>query len=82
MAINKIIYFLKQKGIREKDIQIGLDEIDEEKYIQLLKKTIREKARKTKGNNKYDKMGRIIRFVQSRGFEPELIHRYLNTEEL
>jgi len=31
-----------------------------------------------KKKNKFEKMGQIIRFTQGRGFEPELIHRYLN----
>ena len=39
---------------------------------------MKEKAKTLKKKNKYEKMGQIIRFAQSRGFEPELIHRYLN----
>jgi len=74
----KISFFLKQKGIHGNLIQVGLDEIDEEKYIALLVKIMKEKAKTIKSANRFDKMGKIIRFAQNRGFEPEYIHRYMN----
>ncbi|HDR50284.1 MAG TPA: RecX family transcriptional regulator, partial [Mariniphaga anaerophila] len=58
--------------------QNGLDEIDADKYRETLIKTLKEKARKVKKKNKFEKMGQIIRFAQNRGFEPEMIHRYLS----
>ncbi len=66
------------KGLDDALIQNGLDELDEEKYRQVLIKTLKEKARTVKKKNKFEKMGQIIRFAQNRGFEPEMIHRYLN----
>jgi regulatory protein len=74
----KIRHYLKMKGLPEELIQNGMDEIDTEKYRGTLIKTMKEKARKVKKKNKYEKMGQIIRFAQNRGFEPEMIHRYLN----
>jgi regulatory protein len=74
----KIHYYLKMKGLKEEIIHAGLEEIDENEYIELLLRTMKEKAAGVRAANKYEKMGQIIRFVQSRGFEPELIHRYLN----
>ena len=74
----KIRYYLKMKGLDNALIQSGLDEMDEEKYRQVLIKTMKEKARTVKNKNKFEKMGQVIRFAQNRGFEPELIHRYLN----
>jgi len=74
----KISYYLKMKGLKEGLIQSGLREIDEEEYVKLLVQTMKEKAKSVRGDNKYEKMGHVIRFTQSRGFEPELIHRYLN----
>lgn len=74
----KIRHSLRMKGVSENDIETGLNEIDSEKYKKLLIKTLKEKAKKTKKKNKYEKMGQVIRFAQTRGFEPELIHRYLN----
>lgn len=74
----KIRHYLKMKGFPDEFIQNGLDEIDTEKYHETLIKTLKEKARKVKKENNYEKMGQIIRFAQNRGFEPEIIHRYLN----
>lgn len=74
----KMRYYLKMKGLDDDLIQKGLDELDEEKYRQVLIKTMKEKARSVKKKNKFEKMGQVIRFTQNRGFEPELIHRYLN----
>ncbi len=73
----KIRYYLKFKGLDEQIIRAGLSEIDQEEYIRLLVKTMKEKAKSIKNAGKYDKAGQVIRFAQSRGFEPELIHRYL-----
>jgi regulatory protein len=74
----KMRYYLKGKGLPEEIIQAGLDEIDDEKYIQALLKILKDKAKLVKKKNKYEKMGQVIRFAQGRGFEPEMIHRYLN----
>ncbi|MFO7875917.1 MAG: regulatory protein RecX [Desulfovermiculus sp.] len=74
----KIRHYLKMKGLPEELIQNGLDGIDPDKYRETLLKTMKEKARAVKKKNKFEKMGQIIRFAQNRGFEPELIHRYLN----
>ena len=74
----KMRYYLKMKGLNEKIIETGFEEIDEEQYVKLLKKTMKDKARTIKKKEKYEKMAQVIRFAQGRGFEPELIHRYLN----
>lgn len=74
----KIRHYLKMKGLPDEFIQKGLDGIDTEKYKETLIKTMKEKARKVKKKNTFEKMGQIIRFAQNRGFEPEMIHRYLN----
>jgi regulatory protein len=74
----KIRHYLKIKGLHDDLIQIGLAEIDADKYHETLLKTMKEKARKVKKKNKFEKMGQIIRFAQNRGFEPEMIHRYLH----
>jgi len=74
----KMRYYLINKGLGDDYIGPGLNEIEEEKYKSALIKTMKEKARKVKKKSKYEKMGQIIRFAQSRGFEPELIHRYMD----
>ncbi len=73
----KMRYYLKAKGLPDAVIEKGLREIDAEQYKKVLLVTMKEKAKKLKGDDKYEKTGQIIRFAQSRGFEPEIIHRYL-----
>ncbi len=74
----KMHYYLKMKGLKEEIIQSGFTELDEDAYVEMLVKTMKEKARSIKKSDKYEKMGQVIRYAQGRGFEPELIHRYLN----
>jgi len=74
----KIRYYLKQKGFAEDLILVGFEEIEEEKYVKLLLQIMRQKSKIIKSKNRFDKMGKIIRFAQNRGFEPEYIHKYLN----
>ena len=74
----KMRYYLHQKGLSDEVIQKGLDSINEEKYKMVLVKTMKDKAKSIKGKDKFTKMGQIIRYTQGRGFEPELIHRYMN----
>lgn len=75
----KMRYYLKIKGLSDNIIEIGLDEIDKEKYKNVLIKTMKDKAKTVKKINKFEKMGQVIRFAQNRGFEPEMIHRHLNS---
>lgn len=74
----KMRHYLLAKGLSDDVIQKGLETIDDEKYKDLLVKTMKAKAKSIKKKNKFEKMGQVIRFTQSRGFEPELIHRYMN----
>ena len=73
----KMRYYLKAKGLSNEVIEKGFLEIKEEQYKKVLISTLKEKAKTIKSGDKFDKMGQIIRFAQSRGFEPEMIHRYL-----
>jgi len=74
----KMRYYLKMKGLSDETIRYGMENIDEEKYKNLLIKTMKAKAKTIKSKNKFEKMGQVIRYAQNRGFEPELIHRYMN----
>jgi len=74
----KLRYYLKAKGLPDNIIENGLNNIDEAQYKKVLLATMKEKAKKVKSENKYEKAAQIIRFAQSRGFEPEIIHRYMN----
>lgn len=73
----KIRHSLRMKGLPEDLIQNQLAEIDPEKYRKLLIKTMKDKAKAVRKHDRFEKMGQIIRFAQTRGFEPEMIHRHL-----
>jgi len=73
----KMRYYLKAKGLSTDVIEKGFKEINEEQYKKVLISTMKEKAKTIRTTDKFDKMGQIIRFAQNRGFEPEMIHRYL-----
>jgi regulatory protein len=68
----KISYELKQKGISEKCIQYGLQEIDNKVYIKTLQKEIEKKTKELKENNTFILKNKIIKYFYSKGYEPEL----------
>ena len=74
----KMRYYLKMKGLSDTIIESGMQEIDQEEYVKLLVRTLKDKAKTIKKREKFEKMGQLIRFAQGRGFEPELIHRHLS----
>lgn len=74
----KMKHYLRMKRLDESIIQNALDKIDTEKYKTVLIKTMKDKAKTIKKKNKFEKMASVIRFTQNRGFEPEIIHRYIN----
>ncbi|AHW59951.1 regulatory protein [Draconibacterium orientale] len=74
----KMRFYLRQKGLSDATIEKGLEKIDEEKYIKVLVKIMKDKAKTIKNKDRFTKMGQIIRYTQGRGFEPELIHRHMN----
>lgn len=74
----KMRYYLKAKGLPDSVIEVGMTAIDNDQYVKVLLATMKERAKKYKSAEKYERAAHVIRFTQSRGFEPELIHRYLN----
>lgn len=74
----KMRYYLRMKGLTDSLIESGFEEIDLTQYTNLLVKTMKDRARTIKKTDKFEKMAQVIRFAQSRGFEPELIHRHIN----
>jgi regulatory protein len=74
----KIGFMLKSKRLPSELIHDALDEIGDESYLEMLTETLRDKARKTKFVNEYDKKAKLYRFAQSRGFEYEVIGRAIS----
>jgi len=68
----KISHELKQKGISEKFIQYGLQEIDNKVYIKTLQKEIEKKTKELKENNTFILKNKLIKYFYSKGYESEL----------
>jgi regulatory protein len=75
----KIVFMLKSKKIPTAQIDEALLEINDENYLELLVKLLKDKAKKTKFVNEYDKKGKLVRFAQSKGFEFEAINVAMQT---
>ncbi|MCY0971005.1 regulatory protein RecX [Chryseobacterium wangxinyae] len=70
---NKIKMHLKQKGINEKLINRCFDEIDDEDYLNIIRKIYESHFSKQKGLQVYQKRSKTIKYLLSRGFEYENI---------
>lgn len=74
----KIAQMLRMKGLSDRDIQSGLEEIDTEEYDSILKKLLKQKMKSIKAANDYERSMKLIRFAMGRGFTLEEIRRYVN----
>jgi regulatory protein len=73
----KIIQGLKQHQVSAKCVKLGLTEIDEDRYLSVLRDTIEEKKSKLKEKNPWKRRSAIYRFAAQRGFESSLINEML-----
>lgn len=80
----KIRYHLKQKEILLSHIDNALEEIDPSEYQTKLAKLLHTKLKQIKNKDTWQTKAALIRFGQSRGFEPHLIYQCIDnimTEE-
>jgi len=75
---NKIFYALNKKNLPELYIQIGLAEIDEEEYINVLKGLLSNK--KVKARDEYERNRKLVQYAVQKGFQPELVWKVLKNE--
>ncbi len=78
----KIALELKQKGINSETIAYALCTIDEEEYKQMIIKLIKDKERGIKFNNQYERQGKLLRFMTSKGFETEAVIRLISKQDI
>jgi regulatory protein len=71
----KIHEGLRYFRLRDQDIEAGLNAIDEEEYLETLKKIIRKKSEVLKEPNRYLHSRKVATFAISKGFEGELVWR-------
>ncbi len=75
----KIFHALSQKHIPEIYIQMGLNEIDEEEYIDTLKAVL--KSKKVNETDEFKKKAKLVRYAQQKGFNPSLVWSILNNSD-
>ena len=73
----KISHHLKQKQIPEYIIMEAFDSISEKLYVENLEEILASKMRSTREEDPYKLKAKLYRFAQSRGFESNLILRYI-----
>ena len=77
----KIAAQLKAKHIPGKHIMVALGGIDETEYLGKIQRLLTSKRKTVKARNKYDLYGKLLRYGQSKGFESELLYRFINSPE-
>ena len=70
---NKIKFHLKNKGLTDDEINIGIESIDEESYLNILKKNIELYNKKLKEPDRNKLIGHLI----NKGYEMDLIQRHI-----
>jgi regulatory protein len=75
----KISMMLKAKKISEADISAGLEAIDMDEYLDLLRKIIVTQQKKIKAKNRFDLKGKLLRHALGKGFESHLVYDAINS---
>lgn len=69
----KITHALEGKGVSRNCIIIGLKEIDEAVYVEVLRGLLKEKRRLLDHDNDYVLRHRLSKYAIQKGYEPELV---------
>ena len=75
---NKIFYAMTQKQIPEIYIQMGLNEIDEEEYIDTLKAVL--EAKKMNEKDEFKRQNKLVKYAVQKGFQASLAWKVLKGE--
>ncbi len=74
----KIALTLRRKGIDSSTVARVLDDIDDDRYLEVLRPLIQAKRRTVKARSDYERTGKLIRYALSRGFSMDLIRQCLD----
>ena len=75
----KIRYELQKRGLSSQDIEVGLDVIREEEYIEAVSEMIRSKASTISEKDPYKLKSKIYKYMIGKGYELDLIRNQCNT---
>jgi regulatory protein len=73
----KIIHELEAKGLTKNCIQLGLKEIDQKEYEKTLEALLKKKSLALHEEDAYARRDKIARYAIQKGFEPELVWRWI-----
>jgi len=73
---NKIFYALMQKHIPELYVQMGLSELDEEEYLEVLKNVIASKT--IDEDDEYLRNNKLVKYAVQKGFQANLAWKVIN----
>ena len=74
----KIFHALSQKNIPEIYIQMGLNELDEEEYLNTLKSVISSK--KVTAKDEFTRQNKIVKYAVQKGFRADLAWKVIKGE--
>lgn len=69
----KIRQELKMRGVSEYCLKAGMNEIDNDDYIQTLTEMLEKKSREIKDSNPLIRKQKLLRYALSKGFESDLV---------
>jgi len=75
---NKIFYAMSRKRIPEIYIQMGLNEIDEEEYIDILKSVLQSK--KIDEKDEFKRNGKLVKYAVQKGYQASLAWKVIKGE--
>ena len=78
----KIIHELEAKGLTGNCIALGLKEINETDYVETLQALLQKKATTVQADDDFVRRDRIARYAVQKGFEPELVWRWIKEMDL
>jgi len=75
---NKIYYALSKKNIPEIYVEMGLNEIDQEEYINTLKSVLASK--KINDTDEFRRNNKLVRFAVQKGYQSDLVWKVVRGE--
>jgi len=73
----RITHELDAKGLTKNCIQLGLKEIDQTEYEKTLETLLKKKSAAVHEDDEYVRRDKIARYAIQKGFEPELVWRWI-----
>jgi len=69
----KIAFMLRSKNIPSEIMELAYEEIEDESYLDVLRRLLIDKEKSIKAKDQYDKRNKLMRFAMGRGFESSQI---------